>query len=306
MLLNIDKEKNLYELLEVDKNSTQEIIKKAWKKLALKYHPDKNNYNSGEIFLKIKNAYDILSNEELRKRYDNEVQLNNNFNLNFINGLNLFDLNLKTHLINFIDSTEIDKILELILKKKKFDDIFSISNVFCKNFNDFIKKLTNIEIELYFDLLDVWNCVPKIIKYRRNTSNIFEELIFPIDFIQVYENEGEQIIINNILYKGDLVVKIKIINTSVYGENYYIHNEDLYVLIDNKKIIDNKFTLKFLDGNKYKFNITKLNKITNNLGNVYIKKNFGFPKLNNIENNKNFNIENTIKYSNLFFIIILY
>lgn len=312
---NNDGKINLYELLEIKENSSTDDIKKAWKKLALKYHPDKNNNKTSDKFLKIKNAYDILSNDELRKEYDEKIKLNKLFSSNFNNGLNIFDINLKNYLSNFINSTEIDKIIELILHKKVImNDLLNITNGFCNNFNDFISKLTNIEIILNYNLKDIWECKPTNIKYARYTTDVFEELILPIDFIQVYENEGEQIIINNIKYKGNLVIKINIINTYYGGENYYIYDNDLYVLIDKKRIYNNKFTLNFLDGNKYKFNITKLNKISNKLGDVYYKKNFGLPKFTNFENEKNsintnisiIEIEKNIQYSNLFFIIILY
>lgn len=315
-VLTMEEKNNLYELLEIEQNSSNNEIKKAWKKLALKYHPDKNKNNnkSSEKFLKIKHAYDILSNEELRKEYDKKISFNNIFNTNFNNGFNIFDINFKNYLSNFIDSTEIDIIIKLILHKKEIMNDF-FSNGYCKNFNDFISKLTDIEIILDYDLKDIWECNPKNIKYSRFTTDIFEELILPIDFIQVYENEGEQIIINNIKYKGNFTIKINVINTYHNNENYYVYDDDLYILIDNKRIKDNKFTVFFLDDNKYKFNIRKLNKITNNLGNIYYKKNFGLPKFKLKCKKEKYSIdtniyikdmEKNIHNSNLFFIIILY
>ena len=307
---------NLYELLGIEPKSSNDEIKKAWKKLALKYHPDKNNNKSCENFLKIKHAYDILSDHELRKEYDKKIQFSNIFNSNLNNEFNIFDVNLKKYLSSFIDSTEIDTIIKLILHKKVIVNNFFF-NANCKNFNDFIHKLTDIEIVIDYDLKDVWECNPKNIKYSRYTMGMFEELIMPIDFVQVYEDEGEQIIINGIKYKGNLTIKINIINTCYNDEKYYIYDNELYILIDNKRIIDNKFTINFLDGNKYKFNIAKLNKITNKLGNVYYKKNFGLPifksmykKENNYIDanisNREFDAEKNICNSNLFFIIIIY
>ena len=171
----------------------------------------------------------------------------------------------------------------------------------------------NITIIIDYDLKDVWLCNPKIVKYKRCTKDIFEELIYPIDFEQIYEGEGDEIIINNILYKGNLIIKINIINTFYNGENYYIFDDELYVLIDNKRINNNRFELNFLDNNKYIFNIIKLNKINNKIGNVYYKKNFGLPKilLNNLMKNNDSHIisigdiETNIMYSNLFFIILV-
>jgi len=64
--------KDYYKLLGVDKNSSKDGIKKAYRKLALKYHPDKNkgNKEAEEKFKKINEAYAVLSNDEKRKQYD--------------------------------------------------------------------------------------------------------------------------------------------------------------------------------------------------------------------------------------------
>jgi DnaJ-class molecular chaperone len=64
---------NLYNLLGVDQNASQDEIKKAYKKLAITHHPDKNPNNKEEAenkFREISNAYSILSDDEQRRRYD--------------------------------------------------------------------------------------------------------------------------------------------------------------------------------------------------------------------------------------------
>lgn len=69
--------KNYYDLLNVPKNASEKDIKKAYKKLASKYHPDKNVGKSKEeitknekTFKEISEAYEVLSNPEKRKEYD--------------------------------------------------------------------------------------------------------------------------------------------------------------------------------------------------------------------------------------------
>lgn len=63
---------DLYEVLWVNKNSTKDEIKKAYKKKAMEYHPDRNrnNPNAEEMFKKINSAYDTLSDDNKRKQYD--------------------------------------------------------------------------------------------------------------------------------------------------------------------------------------------------------------------------------------------
>ena len=64
--------KDYYEILGVDKNISQEELKKSYRKLARKYHPDvsKENY-AEERFKEINEAYEVLGNEEARAQYDN-------------------------------------------------------------------------------------------------------------------------------------------------------------------------------------------------------------------------------------------
>ncbi|MED6133250.1 hypothetical protein PIB30_026709 [Stylosanthes scabra] len=60
-----------YKVLGVDKNASQREIQKAFHKLSLQYHPDKNKAKGAqEKFAQINNAYEILSDEQKRKNYD--------------------------------------------------------------------------------------------------------------------------------------------------------------------------------------------------------------------------------------------
>ena len=278
---------NLYEILEISPNSSEYEIKKAYRKLALKFHPDKNNGFYKDKFIKIKYAYDILSDNDLKKKYDNKLQSNKYF---FdINNLNLFFL-------NYIKSTEINKILKILLKKQiKSNEIYT-QFLNKNNLSNFHKEISNIYINVDFSLKDIWYCIPKLVVYKRETKNIFNETIYPIDFEQIYENEGEEIKINNIVHIGDLIIKINIKETNYNNENYFIYENELYLLINKNRIINNKFTINFIDDNKYKFNINKLKLKKNKLGNVYTKKNFGLLK---------YCSENVLSNGNLFFIFVI-
>jgi curved DNA-binding protein len=65
-------ESDYYKILGVNKTATEEDIKKAYRKLAMKYHPDhtKGDKSSEEKFKKISEAYAVLSDKEKRKQYD--------------------------------------------------------------------------------------------------------------------------------------------------------------------------------------------------------------------------------------------
>ncbi|KAM5576051.1 dnaJ protein ERDJ3B [Rosa sericea] len=64
--------KSYYEILQVPKGASDEQIKRAYRKLALKYHPDKNpgNEEANQRFADINNAYEVLSDSEKRGIYD--------------------------------------------------------------------------------------------------------------------------------------------------------------------------------------------------------------------------------------------
>ncbi len=73
----MNEKKDYYDLLGIDKDSTEEDIKLAYRKLAKKYHPDLNKMDpqAKEKFIEVKEAYDTLIDPVKRKTYD---QIKNN------------------------------------------------------------------------------------------------------------------------------------------------------------------------------------------------------------------------------------
>lgn len=74
-------EKNYYEILEVDKNASKEIIDKAYKTLAKRYHPDlqtqEGKEQKEEMMKKVNEAYDVLSEENKRTAYNQQLASQN-------------------------------------------------------------------------------------------------------------------------------------------------------------------------------------------------------------------------------------
>jgi molecular chaperone DnaJ len=67
----MSKKRDYYEVLGINKSSTQDEIKKAFRKLAMKYHPDVNKEKGAEEkFKEINEAYEVLSDENKKSVYD--------------------------------------------------------------------------------------------------------------------------------------------------------------------------------------------------------------------------------------------
>jgi molecular chaperone DnaJ len=143
--------RDYYEVLGVSKSASPEEIKKAYRKLALKYHPDKNpgNASAEDKFKEAAEAYEVLSNEEKRARYDRFGHQGVSGNGGFGGGgMNMEDI------------------------FSQFGDIFGDSG-----FGSFFgggggsrrtKKGTNLRVKLKLTLKEVANGVEKKIKVKRH------------------------------------------------------------------------------------------------------------------------------------------
>ena len=66
---------NYYEILKIPRDVTQKEIKKKFRELAKKTHPDKTKEDSEEEMVKLNKAYEVLSDEEKREKYDRYLKI---------------------------------------------------------------------------------------------------------------------------------------------------------------------------------------------------------------------------------------
>lgn len=263
-------ENNLYVILNIKPNATYEDIKKSYRKLVLKYHPDKhtndntNYYN--KKFIDIQNAFEILSDKNKRTQYDLE-NLKLNEKLNTKSKIKEF--------VNFINNPT----FYLLFFDKLLCSNFDFVSDYVINSNMF--KILDITFTIKFTLSEYYNVTPKYVNYLRNTREEFQEIIFAIDNKQIYENEGEIINIDNVTYYGNFIININIEN----NKNYSFIENDLILFIKKNNIKKNKIKFKHLDNKKYSFNIHELRQLnsSNDLNN--------FNNQNNIMKNYTFDSE---------------
>ena len=156
-------ENNYYDILEVSKNASPEIIEKAYKTLVKKYHPDlqkaenKNKYE--EKIKKINEAYDILSDSEKRKNYDlnlknTEVSIDDynilyQENINLKNNLNI--LKEKLNYLNNIQNNYEKNNLNYIYSKNIINNNLNKNNEnYYKNIN-FKNNYNNLKLNKLFN-----------------------------------------------------------------------------------------------------------------------------------------------------------
>ena len=168
-------EKNYYDILEVNKNASPEIIEKAYKTLVKKYHPDLQDNNlKAEYEEKIKlinEAFEVLSDSEKRKNYDLNLKqtefsvedYNNliNENLKLKNEINY----LKNNLINYKNninnnySENIQQKYDDVINKAYYDAyIQDLKNrgykiKYKKTFKEYLKSLISLFITIIIFLL---------------------------------------------------------------------------------------------------------------------------------------------------------
>jgi DnaJ-class molecular chaperone len=262
---------DLYEILGVDKKANSDEIKRAYRKLSMKWHPDKNkSAEAEERFKEIGRAYSVLSDVESRNKYDREKD---GFDMTSINLPDIFKIFMGAHGgPNGVPFTFPPDVVNMSgmdgmggmdsmggINNMKHGNIFSVDNLFQK-----MRKPAPIVNNVTISLKDAYTGISLPIKIKRwiqnNNSRIYENETIYLTIPQGID-DNEMIIIRdkgNILndeFKGDIKTFINIENNTEFKR----HGLDL----DYTKIISLKdalcgftFDIQHLNGICYKINNT--------------------------------------------------
>ena len=189
-------EQNYYDILEVSKNASPEIIEKAYKTLVKKYHPDlqqdenKNKYE--EKIKKINEAYDILSDPEKRKKYDLNLK-NTEISINDYNSLYQENINLKNNLnilkekLNYLNNIknnyEINNLNynNLENNKNNYSENFLNNNLNSNKNNENYYKNTKNNYNNYYNLK-----LNKLFNLKKRLKDLLALIITILIFIFIF------------------------------------------------------------------------------------------------------------------------
>ena len=318
---NID----LYSILELDNNCTKNDIRKSYKKLILKYHPDKHSINNkmNGVNDKMNGVNDKMNGDNDKMNGVNDKMNGDNDKMNSvndkINGVNdsmfikikyayevLYDDNkryeydmYKLYTQNYKGHIKIngyEKLIKLInlIKNKNIVEIIN-----------FIKNIKNSDYDKFFNAV-----ITKDYNYILNTlfNNKSTDIIYnhKCNLEEVYYNHEITITIKrntkndfittflpkSIIYTGEgegngnLYINIIINKKIYYGITYNILHNDLYTTFPKSCVIDNILTFTFIDKNVYTFDINTLYSDNSDIGTLYHINNMGL-----LESNSNDNYE---------------
>ncbi|OJZ97103.1 DnaJ C-terminal domain-containing protein [Helicobacter pylori] len=195
--------KSLYQTLDVSENANQDEIKKSYRRLARKYHPDLNKTKEAEEkFKEINAAYEILSDEEKRRQYDQ-------FGDNMFGGQNFSDF-ARSRSAN----EDLDDILSSIFGRGGFSQRFSQNSQGFSgfNFSNFAPEDLDMTTTLNVSVLDTLLGNKKQVSINNETFSLK---------IPIGVEEGEKIRVRNKgkmgrTGRGDLLLQIHIEEDEIY------------------------------------------------------------------------------------------
>lgn len=220
---------NLYKILGVSKNASNEDIKKSFRRLSLLNHPDKNDNNSEKVekFKQISEAYEILSSSNKRKDYDNKI--------NFTNEINKINDNNINNDINYFNDNKINNINDNKINDNKINDINDINDNINNNIISEINKLINFANN-YSNLNNNPNIANRLCS-GINLQNIYREKLHKDPLNIFFENDN---IYNKKHIPNTIVVDVNISMKDSYTGIIYPLEIERSIIENNNKTTENE------------------------------------------------------------------
>lgn len=278
--------KSFYSKLGIDPSSSKAEIKKAYRTLSMKHHPDKNNNTdeSKKKFQEINEAYETLSDDEKRKQYDNPMSDNNIFHSNHVPHPNdIFSHIFGMNGMGANMSSGMGNIRVNINGQEMIFGSMGGPNIKIFRQNSLSKPspiIKNVEVEMS-KILETQSIPIEIERWiSENNTKMHEMETIYIEIpkgaddneIIVLNNQGNQICQDDKIIKGDIKVIIHIKNDTNYkrhGLNLIMEQE----ITLKESLCGFTFELKYLNGKSYTLNNLKgtivqngHNKVIPNLG----------------------------------------
>jgi DnaJ-class molecular chaperone len=255
----------LYEALGVSKTASQDEIKKAYRKLSMELHPDRNNgsQESTEKFQKIAAAYDILGDESKRQQYDMQGQFQ--FSTNSSHGQGMFNpfagmgIN-PNDLFNFFaaNSSGVGENGVGANGSQPHMQFFSSMDQFNRNMNKPVPIIKNIELTMSKTYTDS-NVPVEITRWivengikREENETLYVAIPKGVDNNEmvILREKGNILNDNN---KGDVKIFIKVTNDTDFTRNGL--DLVLHKIISLKEALCGfEFDMKHIDGKVFKVN----------------------------------------------------
>jgi curved DNA-binding protein len=205
--------KDYYKILEVDVNSTQDEIKKAYRKLALIWHPDKNqgSVEAEEKFKRISEAYDILSNPDKKSKYDNLSR-----HRRTTSGQGMGDT---------WAGMSYDDLME-DLKGTGFEKNFD--NIFGHQWGKTVKG-PDLNIELVITIEDAYYGISREIDLYEHSFRVNIDKGIKSGHILRIKEKGRLHPLNSQAPRGDVKIQIKVMDSPIYKR---INDDDIEMTVD--------------------------------------------------------------------------
>ena len=311
-------QENFYDLLGVSKTASTDEIKRAYRKLSLQHHPDRNigGSKSADLYIKITEAYKVLSNEIERQQYDSLSSINHQFSK--IGG-NVYAMNIDPNTMMSMlfggGMGDCRQMFDLpgmnIGTFPAFNNNTNNNNISDNLFPGFSKHSykskpaainKSVEISFFESFngcklpIDITRWIIESDIKCEETETIYINISKGIDNNEIItlKEKGNSVCHNN---KGDIKIKIIVNNTSDFERNGIdlIYKKTITL---KESLCGFSFDLKYVDGREFKINNEAGNIIPadfkkiipkmgmqrdDDIGNLIIVFNIDYPKLLSLE-----------------------